>query len=555
MFKRLQNLRLSLAAKCELLFGAALVLVIAAAVSVPWLRMEQLTGQMNDRAADVLVFSALDVHVAYWKQQAKSPGQAASTRPTTAPTTEPTTAPATQPAAGTPLQWAPPHLLLLKDATTRANALDQRALVHFRKHPPEDKYRKLSSMDDNTYRYRYGRLVYMNEPCASCHSKDTQAAEGVVVPEGAFALASVDIPSQVEPNQLLLNRMFIFVAALLAGTLAGFFFYVIISRLILQPVRILQETAEKVSDGDLNIRTHIPSRDEFQVLSETFNRMLANLKDGEDQLRAINKSLDLKVEQMSESNLALYESNRLKSEFLANVSHELRTPLNSILGFAEILQESAKSDVKSARYVQNIMNSGRSLLELINDLLDLAKIEAGKMEVRSEPLSVSDLVEGLSNILRPLLEPKALSISPQVANDVPLMHTDGAKLQQVLYNFLSNAIKFSPPGGQIELIVQRQGEGLVRMAVRDRGPGIPLEKQQVIFEKFRQIDQSHTRMYSGTGLGLSISKELTHLLGGTIGVNSQPGEGATFWIILPIRIDPSTQDVRENAKAATAVSG
>src|SRR5205814_5454779 len=139
------------------------------------------------------------------------------------------------------------------------------------------------------------------------------------------------------------------------------------------PMRVLQETAEKVSEGDLNIRCDISSNDEFQQLSETINQMLANLQEGEDQLRAINKGLDLKLGQMAESNVALYESNRLKSEFLANVSHELRTPLNSILGFAQLLRDVVANgaDPKVSRYLQNILNSGNHLLELINDLLDL----------------------------------------------------------------------------------------------------------------------------------------------------------------------------------------
>src|SRR4029434_5123179 len=164
---------------------------------------------------------------------------------------------------------------------------------------------------------------------------------------------------RIEANELLLNRVFILAAGLLAGALAIATFYFITTRLILQPVRVLQETAEKVSQGDLNIRSDISTGDEFQQLSETFNKMLANLQEGEDQLRAINKSLDLKLGQMAESNLALYESNRLKSKFPHNVSHELRTPLNSILGFAELLRDTSAGNVdpKTIRYTQNILTS------------------------------------------------------------------------------------------------------------------------------------------------------------------------------------------------------
>ncbi len=238
----------------------------------------------------------------------------------------------------------------------------------------------------------------------------TSAAIAAALPDARkfLGIVVVDIPSQVNENQLFLNRAFILLAGVIAGTLATGVLYVITTRLILQPVRVLQETAEKVSQGDLNIRSDISTGDEFQQLSETFNTMLANLKSSDEQLRDINKALDLKLGQLAETNVALYESNRLKSEFLANVSHELRTPLNSILGFADLLRDtvSANPDPKAARYLQNILASGRNLLELINDLLDLAKIEAGRMDVRSDPLSLNDLFEGLTNLIKPLTEGK-----------------------------------------------------------------------------------------------------------------------------------------------------
>ncbi|MGA2501584.1 MAG: HAMP domain-containing sensor histidine kinase, partial [Tepidisphaeraceae bacterium] len=392
--------------------------------------------------------------------------------------------------------------------------------------------------------FRYARALPARQQCMPCHradllygDADAIQAGGAKEPLPVLGIVTVEIPYQEDANQVFLNRIFIFLAGVLAGTVAIFVFYFITTGMILQPVRVLQETAEKVSTGDLSIRSHIATGDEFQQLSDTFNRMLHNLQDGEDQLRAINKNLDLKLGQLAESNLALYESNRLKSEFLANVSHELRTPLNSILGFAELLRDGgAAVDPKALRYVQNIMASGKNLLDLINDLLDLAKIEAGRMEVRSEKLSLPDLFEGLASILKPLAEKKELALRTSPARDVPIIETDPAKLQQILYNLMSNAIKFSPDKGNIELSAVREGEDRIRITVKDEGPGIADEKQLVIFEKFRQIDGSHTREHSGTGLGLAISKELVGLLGGSIGVESVPGSGSTFWVVLPIQI-------------------
>jgi signal transduction histidine kinase len=194
--------------------------------------------------------------------------------------------------------------------------------------------------------------------------------------------------------------------------------------------------------------------------------------------------------------------------------------------------------------VQNILTSGNNLLALINDLLDLAKIEAGRMEVRAEPLSVPDIFEALVMLLKPMTESKNLTLAPTVAPDVPIMQTDPGKLQQVLYNFLSNAIKFSPADERIELTAERDTEESVKIAVTDRGPGIEPDKQSIIFEKFKQLDAGVTRTHSGTGLGLAISRELATLLGGSIGVRSAPGEGATFWIRLPVKIEASQQDMR-----------
>ncbi len=547
MLKWLRYSKISLAVKCQILFGAAVVLIIAAALFWPWQRMEQLTGQLNERAAAAVARQVIGEHIS---------------RPTTAPTShvppvEPTTNPTTMQVRGE--QYFPPRLI----AAAARDALPDR-LTKFERAAIErfvaDSDRTFYSRDyDNGEGYRYAQPLYATADCLRCHQENLSALLGTepasttspttqATPQSAqlLAIVSVDIPSQISTNQLILNRVFILTAGLLAGTLAVVIFYLITTKIILQPVRVLQETAEKVSEGDLNIRSDINTGDEFQQLSETFNTMLINLKASADQLKAVNKGLDLKLGQLAESNVALYESNRLKTEFLANVSHELRTPLNSILGFTELLRDANadKNDPKFNRYLQNITRSGNHLLDLINDLLDLAKIEAGRMEVRSEPLSITDMFEALISLLKPLAEPKGLTIVPSIASGIPIVHTDSAKLQQVLYNFLSNAIKFSPNGAAIGLSAELETLDHVRISVTDRGPGIAPEQHSVIFEKFRQVDASVTRQHGGTGLGLAISKELAALLGGSIGVRSAPGEGATFWILLPLRIEAGAQDVR-----------
>ena len=566
MFKRIRQMRISLAAKCQLLFGAAVALIIAAALFVPWQRMEQLTEQINERSARVLCDDALADHLS---------GIPVNVRPTTFPSTPTTKRSKKSRATSRPTALSDalegrgvtaPHLILLHSSTTGPlTAFEKRAIKQLEEHSETDIFTRLITPTDGSQpEYRYARALRTDAGCVRCHNGDTLTADrewendaaDSVAPTGGAAtqpvaasligLVSIDMRSQVDTNQLLLNRIFLLSAGLLAGTLALIVFYIITTRLILQPVRVLQDTAEKVSQGDLNIRSHINTGDEFETLSRTLNVMLSNLKESQDQLRAINKGLDLKLNQLAESNVALYESNRLKSEFLANVSHELRTPLNSILGFAELLRDMNAGEGRQIRYLQNILTSGRNLLELINDLLDLAKIEAGRMEVRSEPLSLNDLFEGLVSIIKPVAEKRGASIASTVTMDLPILHTDGPKLQQVLYNFLSNAIKFSPADGRIDLKAERDGNDWARISVTDQGPGIDPEKQQMIFEKFRQIDGSVTREHSGTGLGLAISKELILLLGGSIGVSSAPAQGATFWVRIPLKIVASQQDLRRS---------
>jgi len=544
MFKRIRRLRISLAAKCQLLFGIAVALIIGVALFVPWQRMEDLMGEVDQRSARAVALAAKSQHIL-------------------SGTIDPTTKPSTQPAAAAD---APPVVRFVRrpvDADASISKLDQRAFSYFNDEPRGDFFERRSRREDGTTNYRYALGLFPDQSCLRCHTNfpppAVQSALSTTAPttragggEQLVGILTVDLPSHVNTQQRLLNQVFLLSAGLFAGTLAILVFYVITTRLILQPVRVLQETAEKVSKGDLDIRSDISTGDEFQQLSETFNTMLANLKTSADQLRAVNKSLDLRLGQLAESNVALYESNRLKSEFLANVSHELRTPLNSILGFADLLRDTLNpADPKSVRYVQNILTSGKNLLELINDLLDLAKIEAGRMDVRSEPISLPDLLEGLVNLLKPLTATKNLNIAASVAADSPILQSDPAKVQQILYNFLSNAIKFSPQGGLIELTARPKDDHTMLISVTDQGPGIDQEKQAMIFEKFRQIDGSVTRQHSGTGLGLAISKELTNLLGGTIGLISRPGEGATFWVALPSKIDASTADVRGSVNLAT----
>jgi signal transduction histidine kinase len=276
--------------------------------------------------------------------------------------------------------------------------------------------------------------------------------------------------------------------------------------------------------------------------------MLRHLVTIQDELRLVNSSLDTKVDELAQANLSLHQLNRLKSEFLATMSHELRTPLNSILGFSDVLSTAANLTDRQKKYLLNIVTSGQHLLALINDILDLAKMEAGRMEIHPTDVAPTDFIEHVTASILPLAERKNIDLQCEVDPQTPHLHQDLGKMQQILNNLLSNAVKFTPEGGRIRVSAQlapgqRAGDEMVDLIVADTGVGIPLEDQAAIFEKFRQgrnlagQSDSLTRDYEGTGLGLSIVKELAKLLGGEVFLDSEFGKGSTFTVRLPVQID------------------
>lgn len=361
----------------------------------------------------------------------------------------------------------------------------------------------------------------------------------------------IDLRDADAAGARLINGIYLVAAGLVASLVAIGLLWFILSRLVLAPLRLICGYAGRASEGDTAIRADMNTGDEFEQLAGMFNALLDRMKANETELLAANKSMQLKLGKVSESNEALYEANKIKGEFLANVSHELRTPLNAIVGFGEVLQETliastGPMDEKRKRYIANIITASRRLLDLINDLLDLAKIEAGRMELHINPVSAKDTAEGLVNLIRPLAEKREVKLVTKVPPNLPIARTDAGKLQQVLFNFLSNAVKFSPDGGTVTMAVvhlaprQADGVGHLRFSVSDTGPGISQADQERVFDKFTQLDPSTTKEHSGTGLGLTISRDLVELLQGRIEIDSDLGTGATFSLILPLELEVKT---------------
>ena len=391
--------------------------------------------------------------------------------------------------------------------------------------------------------YYYG-AIRAGKSCLQCHGQKKEELEDygvdVLKENDLMGVMAIKLSTKSIESGIHVNRALLISTALLTALLIMAGSYLIIRYVIVKPVKHLKEVSDAIAAGQLNVRSEIQTGDEFEDLSHAFNRMLRNLMSMQERYQRLNTDLDRKVDELAHANMALYESNRLKGDFLATMSHELRTPLHSILGFSDVLLASAGlMNEKQARWVANIKGSGQQLLNLINDILDLAKIEAGKMEVRADELSVPDFCESQVTMLRPQAEKKNIDLRTQYDSALPLVKQDPAKLRQILSNLLSNAIKFTPEGGRVLLKAQAEGNDIV-LTVTDTGVGIAPEDAEAIFEKFRQAGNPLTREHEGTGLGLSIVRELCKLLGGDVTLKSELGRGSTFTVRLAreVKIDP-----------------
>ncbi|MCE5279778.1 MAG: ATP-binding protein [Planctomycetaceae bacterium] len=523
-----QVVRISLATKFRLLLGVAVLTIIAAAMGAPWYFLELLSDQGIERPGAELT----RLRVNEWMQEHMRQGDTPSRLAQLYTMNEELS------------QRRGPSVIRLRPDLAQNPLLSTeaaRAARAFAENPDQDT--AVGKTKDRSGRpvYRCYRAVRVNEKCLACHGRETATRAAMLLqPDTLVAVAEVTVPdtASAEPMTWWARGAFI-VGVAMAGLLAFILFSIITQRLVLRPVRHLHKVTGKVAEGDLSVRTALSTGDELQRLGQSFNDMLDAINSQHEQLRNANRALDLKLSELAEANVTLFNANKVKSEFLASVSHELRTPLNSIIGFADLLAETGEE--RNRRYAANIITSAKNLLGMINDLLDLAKIEAGKADVRFNKVSLSDVCQTLVALLKPLADQQQLSLEAKIEEALPLIVTDSGKLQQILYNLLSNALKFTPPGGEVVLSAAvriRRSAGQtsdeVAVSVADTGPGIPEADQEHIFEKFYQVDRSLTKQAQGTGLGLAIAKELSLLLGGRLMVKSTPGKGAVFTLIVPL---------------------
>jgi signal transduction histidine kinase/DNA-binding response OmpR family regulator len=317
---------------------------------------------------------------------------------------------------------------------------------------------------------------------------------------------------------------------------------------------LLQETQQQTEELQTREEELRVNNEELEEQGRTLRESRAQLESQQTELEQINSQLEEQAQtlehqrdSMARSNeslavksLELQRANEYKSEFLANMSHELRTPLNSTLILAKLLADNKEGNLteNQIRYAQTISSAGKDLLALINDVLDLSRIEAGKVDVTPETVGLAQVIEPLVKMFEPTAAEKRLKFSAVIEPGTPAtLETDPQRLGQILKNLLSNALKFTHRG-EITLRVSGAGRDALRFAVRDTGVGIAPHQQEVIFEAFRQADGSIHRKFGGTGLGLSISRDLARLLGGSIVVDSTPGTGSTFTLTIPLKYSP-----------------
>jgi signal transduction histidine kinase len=325
-------------------------------------------------------------------------------------------------------------------------------------------------------------------------------------------------------RSIVLTACFAAVAIALA-LLCGF----VISWSCLLPLREAQTFLAAVGTGDFTATITVPNRDEFGAQAASMNRMgreigrlVREQRETSDALRAVNARLA--------------QASQAKSEFLANMSHELRTPMNAILGFTEMVRDGLYGDVPESvsEPLADIHTNARHLLGLINDVLDLSKIEAGRMDLTLHEYVVQDVVDSVRVSLRSLAAERGLEFTTRVTPDLPLAYGDAKRLTQCLMNLTGNALKFTRQG-QVEIIVERAGDSLLGR-VTDTGIGIATDDLARVFDEFRQADGAITREFGGTGLGLSITRRFIEMHGGRIWVESELGRGSTFWFSIPLRV-------------------
>lgn len=449
------------------------------------------------------------------------------------------------------------------------DAFEQAAIDAFRADPGLTEYYAFADIDGQRV-FRYAEPMTLVESCLSCHGEpageiDLSGYPREGLPEGyIYGVLSMQIPTEAFVAASRENAMLNvgFSLALIIACVA--IISVAISHLVTRPLRRVQGAMEDVGEGDYSARLPLDkSSDEMTILSSGFNEMVAQLEQTAGHLEDLvterttalehaNAELARQSAALEEANEALTEENQYRSDFLAMMSHELKTPLAASMAFADILRErqgadadmrlsgtgeettpAANANADSERLWREMESNHKTLLSLINNILEMARIDAGRESFQPELMDVGDVVGLVQASIAPLAAQKSIALEYRIG-EIPLFVADAEKLRRIVENLMSNAVKFTPPGGRITFAVTHHAEtGTLEFSVADTGCGISEASQATIFDRFVQADSSSSRAYGGSGLGLALVRELTEMHGGTVQLESTEGKGSTFTVSIP----------------------
>jgi len=325
-------------------------------------------------------------------------------------------------------------------------------------------------------------------------------------------------------------------ASLIVIVFLGFALYAGFRVIVLTRIKHLQRGLERVTQGALDTNISVNAEDEIGQLTRSFNEMVDQLSETISAKDESSRSLAIQAEELKRLSDEAIQANRHKSEFLANMSHELRTPLNAIIGFSEVLKERMFGDLndKQAEYADDIHSSGRHLLSLINDILDLSKIEAGRMELNVGEFNIPLAIDNALTLVKERASRHGIALESSIGEDVSNYVGDERKFKQIMLNLLSNAIKFTGDGGRVSVNAETI-EKEISIAITDTGIGIAEEDLEHVFEEFRQVGNDVQKKTDGTGLGLALTRTFVEMHGGKINVRSETGKGSTFSFTLPVK--------------------
>lgn len=427
-------------------------------------------------------------------------------------------------------------------------------LQHFQADSELQEYWSTDTIDGKEV-FRYMAPLRIEESCLSFHGEPAgevyvtgYVKEGYKVGDfgGAISLIMpMDIFIQ-NSKQNLLGNIFFFLLLIMVCIIA---IYYLVRRLVTSPLWELEKAVSEVGKGNLDVNlAGLQAECEIKQLASHFQQMTSQLKDlynnleskveeRTTELEKANEILKQHKQELEEANIRLKEVNTYKSEFLAIMSHELCTPLTSVIAFTELLlAEKIDQDNEEKHYLEEIRTNSEILLRMINNILDLAKIEAGKAEITLVTMDMAYVIASVESVILPLAKNKGLDVTMEIAPDVPLFKGDPEKIRRIVENLAGNAIKFTEQGGKVEISVKYDSaKEEVLIVVSDTGIGIKKDALKYIFDRFTQADSSTSRKYGGTGLGLALAKELLELHNGWIEVESELNVGSTFTVGIPAK--------------------